>query len=200
MTMTATARTSGRSGWMHTMLLVACVALLTGVIPQRSAAAESIDLQGATQTQQAVCEALGGATDVERQQLGGVDIATKTTCKGGLLDGMECTNSLVADSTNCSMSSGQPDDGTVWPPIDGEIPPFGEIGPTTPILESTVNVTLILAGLEAGLPAPEILSDLQAAAGGDQGAAPDTHSPDKHTSKGKARGQHGKKHGKGRKK
>ena len=195
-------QTSGTYGWMRVVLLAACLALLAAAAPPRNAAAEPVNPRSAMQTQKAVCEALGGVADTEQQQIAGsgVDIATKTTCKGGLLDGMTCTNALVNDSTKCSMSLTQPDDGPVWHPIGEDIPTLEQAGTLTLILRNTADVNSILAGLEAGLSFQEIFPSAEAGSpAGQDVVAPDDLSPDKHTSKGKAKGKKGKKGGKGRK-
>jgi hypothetical protein len=175
--------------------------LLATALAPREAAAEPVNPRQAMQTQAAVCEALGGAASTEQQQIAGsgIDVATKVTCRGGLLDGMTCTNAVVNDSSTCSMSLTQPDDGIEWHPIVGEIPDLEPVGFLPPSLWSTLDVTAILAGLEAGLTPQEILPAVQVPPSGGHDVAPPHDTPtNPHLDTGKKRG-HGKKHGKGRK-
>ena len=200
MNATTDCSSGGRVPMRLLVVAVSMMLLATTILP-RGAAAEPVNPRQAMQTQKAVCEALGGAASTEQQQLAGtgIDVATKVTCSGGLLDGMTCTNALVNDSSKCSMSRTEPDDGIVWRPIVGEIPELAPVGFLPPSQWSTVDVTAVLAGLEAGLTPQEILPGLQAPPSGGPDMTPPHDGPsDPHLDTGKKRG-HGKKHGKGRK-
>jgi hypothetical protein len=183
------------------VLAVGVMLLATAVLP-REVGAEAVNPRQAMETQKAVCEALGGTATTEQQQLSGtnIDVATKVSCSGGLLDGMTCTNAVVNNSSKCSLSSSQTDDGTVWGPINGHLHDLQPVEALPPSLLSTVDVHAVMAGLEAGMTAAEILPDVQAPPAGGPDLAPDNGQPDSHVDTGKKRGHgHSKKHGKGRK-
>jgi hypothetical protein len=205
-TVNATTRARGMRGWTRLVLLAVCCALLAGALPARGVDA-SQSPQDAAKVQELVCNAFGGVTDTITRIYNGAVISIRKICKGGLLDGMDCTNYPIG-GTKCSpQAAPEPDNEPVPDWVEGDYPILVQIepapilhriAPLSPPLEEH-EVDRILAGLEAGLSAEEILARVEPESPGGQDVAPrNDHASDPHKHKGKKRG-HGKKHGKARK-
>ena len=204
-----TGRASGTRPWVRLVLVAACFALLAGALPARGVDAGQSP-QDAAKVQEMVCNAFGGVTDTITRIYNGAVISIRKICKGGLLGGMDCTNYPIG-GTKCSpLSAPAPDSEPVPDWVEGVYPVLEQIetnpilhrsAPLFPPLESH-EVDRILAGLEAGLGAEEILARVEPQPSGGQNVAPpNDHASDRHKNnktKGK-KGGHGKKHGKGRK-
>jgi hypothetical protein len=178
---------------MRTMLVMVGIAVLGMTFTPLAARAAENDARDTAKYQAAGCALTGGEADVHVEfDAASGDFISQTTCKGGLLDGVTCTN--FPEGSICSKPSA--------PLVDGQWQ-FYEVVPTWSYHE-------VIEIFETGSPAEyhQLLTDLEAAGdGGEEAAsAADTRDQQQDTNNGKQKkskhgkkGKNGKKGGKGRK-
>jgi hypothetical protein len=115
---------------IRSIVIAAYVATLALVAAQRVGATQTddrVDPSEAATFQIAMCEAAGGKATVEVSRWVGWAPTTYVTCKGGLLDGMYCINTVAA--TVCTYPVVRPEEPPAVAPTGGV---ETEPGPTVP--------------------------------------------------------------------